>query len=55
MSNLLPRSIAELTENKIGKLDSIGMSDSEIIIYDDCVLKIMPHRAVVDKSVEMMK
>lgn len=36
----IPDSIRKIIENKSFKIDNIGMSDSEIICFDDMVLKI---------------
>lgn len=55
MTDKYPDSIQRLIDGKTGMNDSIGMSDAEIIMYDDCVLKILPYRSEIDESVNMMK
>ncbi len=55
MSGRIPDSIQKLISGKAGKTDSIGMSGAEIIMYDDCVLKILPYLPEIDESVKMMK
>lgn len=37
---IFPEAIAALLANKQGRTNGIGMSGSEVIVYDDCVLKV---------------
>ena len=51
----LPGGIRRLVEGKPYRIDDTGMSGSQIMIFDDSVLKIAPCRGETDEVVRMMK
>ena len=55
MNYIIPEKIQKLIEGKSYEIDDIGKSDSEIMIFDDMVLKVQKFRAENDSSVEMMR
>lgn len=51
----LPKKIEDMLAGKSYSADSIGMSDSQVYLFDDCVLKIERRRAENDDTVRMMR
>lgn len=51
---VLPKKTAELVGGKDFKIESIGMSDSTVITFDDSVLKIENHNKGIDNTIDMM-
>ncbi|MBQ1377780.1 MAG: aminoglycoside 3'-phosphotransferase [Lachnospiraceae bacterium] len=51
----LPETIRRLIDGKPYTEDDIGMSGSGILIFDDCVLKIMDRREKNDDQVKIMR
>ena len=52
---ILPASIEKLTAGKAFEADGIGMSKANILLFDDCVLKIAPYRKKNEETVEVMR
>lgn len=52
---IIPNNIQNLIKGKSYEVDDIGKSGSQIMIFDDMVLKIVKYRAENDSSVEMMR
>ena len=52
---VIPEKIRQMTEGKCSETDSTGMSDASVTVYDDCVLKIVPHRKRNAQTVEVMR
>lgn len=50
-----PAAIRRMTEGKPYKADGIGMSGSQILIFDDAVLKIVKYRQENAETVRMMR
>lgn len=53
--NVIPESIANHIAGKQYSIDDIGMSGSQILIFDDAVLKIVKYRKENDDTVRMMR
>ena len=51
----LPMSIASLLKEKSYSVDSIGMSGSTVLIYDDSVLKIQPFSTETDNQYKLLQ
>ena len=51
----IPQKIKDLTANKNYTKDSVGMSDSQVILFDDMVLKIQQSSNETVNEAEMMK
>lgn len=51
----IPDSVNMLIDGKPYVFDDIGMSGSKIMIFDDCVLKIVNYRKENEDTVQMMK
>ncbi len=51
----LPESISRLIEGKQYSIDDVGMSGSQILVFDDAVLKIVKCRKENDDTVQMMR
>ncbi|MDE7249660.1 MAG: hypothetical protein K2N82_07185, partial [Lachnospiraceae bacterium] len=51
----LPESISRLIEGKQYSIDDVGMSGSQIMVFDDVVLKIVKCRKENDDTVQMMR
>ncbi len=51
---VLPEKIIELVGSKDFNIETIGMSDSKVITFDDMVLKIENHNEVIDSTIDMM-
>lgn len=54
MSMKLPESITKKIAGKHYSIDNIGMSGSQILVFDDAVLKIVKYRKENDETVQMM-
>lgn len=54
MNIYIPENIKRLVDDKPFYADDIGMSKSDILIFDDMVLKIENHTEQTDKTVEML-
>lgn len=50
----MPAQIAKLVANKEYTVDTLGMSGSQILLYDDMVLKIEGYSEEVDRTVDIM-
>lgn len=55
MEIFIPENIKKYTKNKAYSCDNIGMSDSDVLVFEDMVLKIEKHNSKNDKTVEMMR
>lgn len=55
LQETLPESIFRLVDGKSYEFDSVGMSDSKVIIFEDSVLKITRRRRDDEETVRMMK
>lgn len=56
MSQLhVPSKIESLIKNKSFKVDNIGMSGNQVLIFDDMVLKIEEKSASIEQQVQMMQ
>lgn len=51
----LPESISRLIAGKQYSIDDVGMSGSQILVFDDTVLKIVKCREENDNTVQMMR
>lgn len=51
----IPSGIERLLKAKSYALDGVGMSDSAVHIYDDCVLKIQPYSIETDNEHKMLQ
>ena len=51
----LPKEIKERIGNRTYTLDAIGMSDSQVLLFDDMVLKIQPEGAEAQTERKMMR
>lgn len=51
----LPESIQRYISGRTYRTDDVGMSRAQILVFDDCVLKIEPKRSRNDETVEMMR
>lgn len=51
----LPESISRLISGKQYSIDDVGMSGSQILVFDDAVLKIVKCRKENDDTVQMMR
>jgi kanamycin kinase/aminoglycoside 3'-phosphotransferase-3 len=51
----LPDSICQLTEGKACRREKTVLRGSELLIFDDCVLKITPCSREDEESVQIMK
>ena len=51
----LPENIKQLISGKEYKTEDIGMSDANIMIFDDCVLKIEKIDPHTDEMVSVMR
>ena len=51
----LPESISRLIKGKQYSIDDVGMSGSQILVFDDAVLKIVKCRKENDDTVQMMR
>ena len=51
----LPDTISRLVAGKPYTTDSTGMSEATVMLYDDCVLKIMKRRETNDETVRVMR
>ncbi|MBP3704365.1 MAG: phosphotransferase [Clostridia bacterium] len=51
----LPESIRQRIGEREYSVDDVGLSGSTVILFDDMVLKIEPHSAQTDGTVEMMR
>ena len=52
---IIPENIKKLIDGKTYDSDSIGMSGSQIMIFDDSVLKIVKCRKENEDTVQMMR
>ena len=52
---IIPENIRRLIDRKTYDSDSIGMSGSQIMIFDDSVLKIVKYRKENEDTVQMMR
>lgn len=51
----LPEQIKNIIADKSYTLDEIGMSDSQVLLFDDMVLKIQPDSAEAENEVAIMR
>ena len=51
----LPSNIEKLLEGKDYKLDSIGKSDSQVMIFDDSVLKIVKYSSDNEEKIQVLR
>lgn len=51
----IPKNIKDKTNGKKYKTDSVGMSDSQVLIFEDIVLKIQEKSSETENEAEMMK
>lgn len=51
----IPDKIRKIIGDRTYTIDSIGMSDSQVIIFDDMVLKIQPENVEARNEIQMMK
>lgn len=51
----LPGSIRQMISGKTFQTDDIGKSKAQVIVYDDCVLKIVPYQKKNEETVRVMR
>ena len=51
----LPSNIEKLLEGKDYKLDSIGKSDSQVMIFNDSVLKIVKYSSDNEEKIQVLR
>lgn len=51
----MPASIKKIIGDRVYTIDTVGMSDSQVILFDDMVLKIEKEREEVEKEYKMME
>ena len=51
----LPRSILKAISGKAYRTDGIGKSDAQVVLFDDCVLKIAPYRKKNEETIRVMR
>lgn len=52
---VLPGSIRERIAGKAFHTDDVGMSKAQVMVFDDCVLKIAPYRKENEETVRVMR
>ena len=55
MENYIPESIRSIIGDRPYQVDQVGMSDSQVVCFEDMVLKIEKQRPESDNEYEMMK
>ena len=51
----LPNKIAELLKDRAYYIDNVGLSNSAVRVYDDCVLKIQPYSTETDNEYKLLQ
>ncbi len=51
----VPESIRKLTAGKAFSTDGVGMSKAQVMVFEDCVLKIVPYREKNEETVRVMR
>ena len=51
----LPDNIQKLIAGKDFAANDVGMSDARVMVFDDCVLKVLPYLEKNEKTVEVMR
>lgn len=51
----MPERIRQLTDGLPFTTDSVGLSDSAVLLYDDMVLKISPHSPAADRAAAALR
>ena len=54
-ANSIPESIRQRIDGKAYRTDGIGLSGAQVLVFDDCVLKIAPVRKKNEETVEVMR
>lgn len=52
---MIPETIQRMIAGKEYSTDAIGLSDAQVTVFDDCVLKIAPYRKKNDETVAVMR
>ena len=52
---LLPESIRQMISGKAFQTDAVGMSKAQVMVFDDCVLKIAPYHKKNEETVRVMR
>lgn len=51
----IPKSIEQRISGKAFIADQIGLSKAQVVVFDDCVLKIAPYRKKNEETVDVMR
>lgn len=52
---VFPESIRKMISGKTFQTDNVGMSEAQVMVFDDCVLKIAPYNKKNDETIRVMR